>query len=358
MEVRDVTMLPPAPERILVRTSATPFCATDVMNADGVFGKVPPTVLGHASAGVVEELGAEVTGVRVGDLVVVHGTTECGRCFYCARGRPDQCSVIFDRTDGGPVVGRLRDGEAVTAAGNVGGYAELMSADARQVVPVRTDLPHEVVALLGCGVTTGVGSVFNVAQVVPGSDVAIVGCGHVGLWMVQAARVAGAGTIIAVDPDPGRRALAATMGATAVVDPGDADPVAQVRDLTTGHGVTYALEAAGPVLAQRQAMLMAHRGGTVVVTGCAPLGSEVVLPQVAFALQGRALLSSQNGRVRMHHDIPRFVRMLEDGRLDPSGILSHRFALDEINEALEAARSHRVVTGVIVPGPPGPAMPA
>jgi S-(hydroxymethyl)glutathione dehydrogenase/alcohol dehydrogenase len=350
LEVLDIEMLPPTPGRVLVRTGATPFCATDVMNADGVFGKVPPTILGHASTGVVEELGPEVTGIRVGDRVVVHGTAECGRCFYCTRGRADQCSLIFDRPDGPPRVGRLADGQSVTAAGNVGGYAELMSVDHRQVVPVDTTLSDVELGLLGCGVTTGLGSVFNVAAVVPGSDVAVVGCGQLGLWMIQAARLAGAGQIIAIDPDGSRRARAAKAGATTTVDPAEGDPVDQVRELTGGFGVSYALEAAGPAVAQRQSVLMTHRGGTAVLTGCAPLGTEVTFPQVPLAIQGRTVVSSQNGRVRMHHDIPRYVQMLEDGRIDASIVVTAEFGLDDINEALEACREHRTVTGVIVPG--------
>lgn len=173
--------------------------------------------------------------MRPGDRVVVHGTAECGRCFYCVRGRTDQCSVIFDRKDGPPAVARLADGSIATAAGNVGGYAELMWVDVCQVVPVETTLSDVELGLLGCGVTTRLGSMFNVA-VVPGSDVAVVGCGQLGIWMTQAARLALAGQIIALDPDAGRRERAVAAGATATVDPAEADPVEQVLALTPTCG--------------------------------------------------------------------------------------------------------------------------
>lgn len=347
--IEELRMRPPAAGRVLVRTGASPFCATDCMNAAGVFGKVPPTILGHASMGVVEELGPDVVGLRPGDRVVVNGTAECGRCFYCDYGRPDQCSEIFDRADGPPVVADRAGGQSVTAAGNVGGYAELMSAVATQVVPVHSDLPDEQIALFGCGITTGLGAVFNVAAVPPGSSVAVVGCGHLGMWMVQAARIAGAAQIIAVEPHRQRRELAGRFGATHLVDPADGDPVEQVRALTEGRGVGYALEAAGPAEAQQQAFLMSHRAGTVVATGAAPLGATVVLPQVELTIQGRRLLSCQNGNTRMRRDIPRYLRMLEEGWLDAGPIITGRYPLAEVNAAVEASRVHRDLSGVIIP---------
>lgn len=346
--VEDVHLRPPPPGRALIRMGASPFCVTDVMNARGLFGKVPPTILGHTSMGTVVELGPDVTNLRIGDRVVVHGTAECGQCYYCGRGRPDQCSEIFDRVDGPPQVAERTNGDVVTAAGNVGGYAELMCVAASQTLPVETDLPDEWLSVLGCGVTTGVGSVFNVAQVLPGSSVAVVGCGQVGLWMVQAARIAGAEPIIAVEPRAERLRLAGTLGASHLVDPGESDAVEQVRALTEGRGVEYALEAAGPAAAQEHAFMMAQRSGTVVVTGAEPLGATVALPQVPFALQGRTVHSSQNGNVRMRRDIPRYIRMLEDGRLDASPFITGRYPLEGIDEALQASADRRDINGVIV----------
>src|SRR5215469_14763646 len=203
--VEDIEYLDPAPGRVLIRTGASPFCSTDCVNWRGELFKIPPTILGHASMGEVVELGAGVDHINVGDRVIVPGTSECGVCFYCSIGRPDQCSETFDRGGIWPHVANRKTGEPVSAAGNVGGYAEVMNVTANQVFPVHTDLPDEWLSLLGCGITSGVGAVLNVAMVAPGSNVAIFGLGHIGQWMVQAARIAGARRIIAVDPIEWRR---------------------------------------------------------------------------------------------------------------------------------------------------------
>ena len=163
--VEDIDYLDPAPGRVLVRTGASPFCSTDCVNWRGELFKIPPTILGHASMGNVLELGAGVDHIKVGDRVIVPGTSECGVCFYCSIGRPDQCSETFDRGGIWPHVANRRNGEPVSAAGNVGGYAEVMNVTASQVFPVQTDLPDEWLSLLGCGITTGVGCVHNVARV-------------------------------------------------------------------------------------------------------------------------------------------------------------------------------------------------
>ena len=218
--VEEIDYLDPAPGRVLLRTGASPFCSTDCVNWRGELGKVPPTILGHASMGEVLEVGAGVTHIKPGQRAIVPGTSECGVCWYCSAGRPDQCSETFDRDGIWPHVANRHDGHPVSAAGNVGGYAETMNVTASQVFPVESDLPDEWLSLLGCGITTGLGAVFNVARVQAGSSVAVVGLGHLGQWMVQAAKLARARTIIAVDPIASRRELAGTLGATDLVDPG------------------------------------------------------------------------------------------------------------------------------------------
>jgi S-(hydroxymethyl)glutathione dehydrogenase/alcohol dehydrogenase len=347
--VEDIDYLDPAPGRVLVRTGASPFCSTDCVNWRGELFKVPPTILGHASMGDVVEVGADVAHVRVGQRAIVPGTSECGVCFYCSIGRPDQCSETFDRGGIWPHVANRKNGQPVSAAGNVGGYAEVMNVTASQVFPVETDLPDEWLSLLGCGITTGLGSVFNVARVQPGTSVAIVGLGHLGQWMVQAAKLASARRIIAVDPIAERRELAGTLGATDLVDPAAEDPIAQVQALTEGRGADYVLEAATLASAQTQAILMSRRAGTVVLTSVERGDATVTVPQVAISVQSRAILSAQNGNVRMRHDLPRFIRMLEDGLITPEPIITRRYTLDEINDALHASAEKRDLSGVIVP---------
>jgi S-(hydroxymethyl)glutathione dehydrogenase/alcohol dehydrogenase len=349
MVVEDIDYIDPTPGRVLVQTGASPFCSTDCVNWRGELGKIPPTILGHASMGEVIEVGPGVAHLEVGQRVIVPGTSECGICFYCSIGRPDQCSETFDRGGIWPHVANRRGGQPVSAAGNVGGYAEIMNVTANQVFPVETDLPDEWLSLLGCGITTGLGAVFNVARVQAGSSVAIVGLGHLGQWMVQAARLAAARTIIAIDPIGYRRELAGTLGATDVVDPAAGDPVEKVKGLTSGRGADYVLEAATLASAQTQAVLMSRRAGTVVLTSVERGDATVTFPQVAIAVQSRAILSAQNGNVRMRHDLPRFVRMLEDGLVTAEPIITSRYSLDEINEALHASAEKRDLSGVIVP---------
>jgi S-(hydroxymethyl)glutathione dehydrogenase/alcohol dehydrogenase len=348
-EVEEIDYLDPAPGRVLLRTGASPFCSTDCVNWRGELFKIPPTILGHASMGEVVEVGLGVAHIKVGDRAIVPGTSECGVCFYCSIGRPDQCSETFDRLGIWPHVANRRNGEPVSAAGNVGGYAEIMNVTANQVFPVQSDLPNEWLSLLGCGITTGLGAVFNVAKVQPGSSVAVVGLGHLGQWMVQGAKLAAARTIIAVDPLAGRRELAGALGATHLVDPGADDPVAQVQALTEGRGADYVLEAATLASAQTQAVLMSRRAGTVVLTSIERGDATVTFPQVAIAVQSRAILSAQNGNVRMRHDLPRFIRMMEDGLVTAEPIITKRYSLDEINDALDASAEKRDLSGVIVP---------
>ena len=343
--IEEVEMLPLDPTRVIVKTHASPFCSTDVKNWKGLLYKIPPTILGHASIGEVVEVGSEVRGISVGERVVVPGTPECGHCYFCSIGEPWQCSELFDLGGIYPDIARGDDGALISCAGCVGGYAEYMSISGNQVFPIESDLDSTVLSMLGCGISTGVGSVFNVAKVKPGESVAIIGAGHLGLWMVQAARLAGAGSIIVVEPHAGRLALAGEMGADHLVS---SDALATVLSLTEGRGADVTLEAAGPTASQRLAVEATRRAGRVVLTGFEIGGAELTLPQVQTALQSRQILSSQNGQVHMRSDLQRYAGMIESGLLDPSKILTRTYELSELDLARDRSGSYEDVCGVIV----------
>ncbi|GAA2243890.1 alcohol dehydrogenase catalytic domain-containing protein [Herbiconiux moechotypicola] len=354
--IEEVELLPLDPTRVVVKTHASPFCSTDVKNWKGQLYKIPPTVLGHASIGEVVEVGSAVSGLRVGQRVVVPGTPECGACYYCSIGEPWQCGELFDLGGIYPDVARGDDGALISCAGCVGGYAEYMSISGNQVFPVESELPSDVLSMLGCGISTGVGSVFNVARVQPGESVAIVGAGHLGLWMLQAARIAGAGTVVVVEPHEGRRELAGALGADVLVDPGTgagesealAGALAAVREATGGRGADVVLEAAGPAVSQSFAVQASRRGGRTVLTGFEIGGATLPLPQVETALQSRRILSSQNGQVHMKSDLQRYTGLLERGLLDPAPILTRRYPLAELDLARDNSAALTDVCGVIV----------
>lgn len=344
-EVGPVRMREPGAGQVLVRTAAAPFCSTDWMGWKAMRRTVPPVILGHTAVGTVEAVGDGVAHVAPGDRVLVAGTPQCGDCHYCRIGRPDQCDLLM----GGapyPIVAELPDGREVRAAGLVGAYSERMLVLAVQVHRLPDDLPFDVACLLGCGISSAVGAIENIARVEPGQSVAMVGLGHLGLWAVQGARLAGAGRIIGVDGHPGRRALAASMGATDLVDPTAGDPVEAVRALSDGRGADVVIEAAGPETASRQAVLMARRAGTVVLMGVAHATSEVVLPQLAITTQGKAIHGCQNGQVTPDVDFPRWIGYLQRGELDPAPFITRRYGLDEADLALRRSMALDDVTGV------------
>jgi S-(hydroxymethyl)glutathione dehydrogenase/alcohol dehydrogenase len=348
--LEEIELLPLEPGEVIVRTTATAVCITDVLSSQGHVAAQPPALLGHAGAGIVEEVGEGVRRVAPGDRVVVCGTPECGVCYWCVRDQPAMCAELFAGMFPTRHVALRTNGDLVAADGGIGTFAERLKLREVGLIPVDADIPDEHLCLLGCGVMSGLGAVLNIARVEPGSSVAVLGCGHLGLWMIQAARVAAAAQIIAVERRRDRRALAGEVGATHLVDPGDADAIEQVKELTGGRGADYVFEAAGPPEAMQEAFAMTRPAGTFVPAGWTTLSATVTLSAVDFAIGARRILSCQYGGATIRRDIPRFARMLEEGVVDARPIVSRTYGLDEINEAFRAADAREVLTGVIVPG--------
>jgi S-(hydroxymethyl)glutathione dehydrogenase/alcohol dehydrogenase len=229
----------------------------------------------------------------------------------------------------------------------VGSFADMMTVDEASCVVVDTDLPADQLALIGCGFTTGFGAAINTAGVTPGSTVAVIGCGGVGTSAIQGARVAGAARIIAIDPLEMKRQSALHFGATDVVDPTAGDAVEQVRALTGGRGVDYAFEAVGAEALQAQALQMTRRGGTTVLVGIAG-GGQFVLPTMQLCMEDRTIKGSYYGSARVLRDFPRFIELIESGRVDVGGMVTKHFSLDDVNVAIDAMRNGEVVRGVLV----------
>jgi S-(hydroxymethyl)glutathione dehydrogenase / alcohol dehydrogenase len=334
------------PRDVLVRLSASGICHTDLNVIAGRSALALPIVPGHEGCGVVEEVGKEVRRVRVGDRVLASVSPACGTCWWCLNAMSNHCEL-------GPQVRtkqryKLQTGQLAAAVCGCGTFAELMVVDEASVVAVQSSLPDEQLALLGCGVTTGVGAVLNTAQVAPGSSVVVIGCGGVGQSIVQAARIAGASQIIAVDPVHARREQSKRLGATHAIDPREAALADQVRALTHGRGADYSFEVVGRPELMVDAYHATRMEGTVVLVGMPALGQNITLPALAAVFSGKRLIGSAVGGAQILRDFPRFIGLAESGQLDLGSLVSKRIPLEQINEGialLEAADGLRVVVG-------------
>jgi S-(hydroxymethyl)glutathione dehydrogenase/alcohol dehydrogenase len=333
------------PRDVLVRVAASGICHTDLTSINHP-GRPDAMVPGHEACGTVEAVGPDVRRVVVGDRVLACVSPACGQCWWCINTMSQHCERkalrFIPRYD-------LPDGKKASALCGCGSFAEAMVVDEATIVPVQTDLPDEQLALLGCGVTTGLGAALNTAAVKPGSSVAVIGCGGVGQSVIQGARIAGASTIIAIDLSPGRREASLRVGATHAVDPADGDPVEQVRALTDGRGADYTFEAVGLPQLLVQAFDMARLEGTVTYIGM-PAGRDATLtiPAVSAIFTGKRIQGSVVGGSQILRDFPRFIRLAETGQLDLGGMVSRRITLDEVNEGIELLERGEGVRTVIV----------
>ena len=347
LEVCDLAIDKPRPGEVLVRTAAAGVCHSDLHFALGDWTYPMPCVLGHEGAGVVEQVGEGVDYVEPGDHVITCVSQWCGQCEFCFTGRPHLCRQQGLRR-GGDAPPRLarEDGEPVHQFMELSCFAEQMLVNERAVVKVAPDIPLDRAALIGCGVTTGVGAVFNTAQVEPGASVAVVGCGGIGLNAVQAARLAGASRVIAVDRLASKLDLARNFGATDTVDAGAGDPVEQVRELT-GLGVDYSFEAIGLKVTAEQCFQMLKPGGTATVIGMIPEGVKIEL--LGSELLGeKKIQGSVMGSNRFRVDMPRYVDLYLQGRLNLDDLVSRHIRLDEIDDAFDRLRTGEVARSVIL----------
>lgn len=343
LAIEDVVVDAPGPREVLVRTVASGVCASDLHLIRRRRGPIVP---GHEPAGIVEQIGADVTHVKPGDRVIACLSIFCGVCDFCISGRSHLCGGrMFERRPGEPP--RLsRHGAPVGQMSQLSSFAEQMLVPENALVKVRDEMPLDRAALIGCSVMTGVGAVMHTSKVRPGETVAVIGCGGVGLACINGAAIAGAGRIIAVDMQGSKLNLAKEFGATDVVNPKDGDPVKQVIDMTNG-GVHHSFEAIGLKQTAEQSFRMLARGGTANIIGMIPVGQSINLMGAAF-LGEKRIQGSLMGSNRFPVDMPRLVDAYMAGKLHLDDMISRRIRLDQVNEAFEEMKTGAVARSVIV----------
>ena len=347
LHIEEIEIDAPQPREVLVRTLAVGVCHSDLHVIDGALPNPLPIVLGHEPAGIVEAVGSAVRHVAPGDHVIGCLSAFCGECEYCLGGRPNLCEGAATMRPDGETPRLSKDGERIHQFVHLSAFAERMLVHENALVKIRDDMPPDRAALIGCGVTTGLGAVLNRARVRAGSSAAVIGCGGVGLAVIQGCRIAGAGRIIAVDVAAWKLELARRLGATDVVMSAQGNPTAQVVELTNG-GVDYAFEAIGLPATVRQAVRMTRKGGTVVMVGVVPAGTSVELPGADIVLREKTILGCLMGSNRFRTDIPRYVELYRSGQLALDEMITARLTLDQVNDAFEAMRNGTAARSVVV----------
>ena len=352
LAIETVAGQPRAPDDVVVRIGAAGLCHTDLEVMNGELAQPLPIVLGHEAAGTVESVGREAAGLKPGDRVILSWNPHCGRCFYCAQDQPILCETYLAR---GPQALPF-DGEPRLSLGGkplhhmffLAAFAEYAVVPAQSAIKISRDMPLDRACLIGCGVMTGVGAALKVARITPGDHVAVIGCGGVGLSAVQGARIAGAGTVVAIDRQAAKLELAKRLGAAVTLGP-EADTVAEVKRLTRGRGADVVIEAAGTPAAFRLSVELARPGGQVVWLGKVGVGQDVSFRWGALMGEKRITRSSYGG-ARPATDFPLLAQMYLDGRLLLDPYVSRRISLDQINDGFAALKRGEVIRTVVTFG--------
>jgi S-(hydroxymethyl)glutathione dehydrogenase / alcohol dehydrogenase len=352
MSIETVTAATLKSTDVLVRIRAAGLCHTDLEVIDGSLRYPMPIVLGHEAAGIVEQVGPAARGVKAGDHVVLSWNPHCGQCFYCDRDAPILCeeylgkgpkAVSFD----GEARAALADGRDVQQLMFLGSFGEYCIVSDQQAIPVPKEIPFDRACLIGCGVMTGVGAALNLGAIAHGDSVMVIGCGAVGLAAVQGARLAGAGTIIAVDLDPAKLTLAAKMGATHGVDARTEDAIAAAKHETGGRGVDVVIEAAGSASAFRVTTEAVRPGGQVIWLGKIDIAKDVSF-RWGSLMQEKRIRRVSYGNARPRRDFPLLARTYLDGELLLDELISRRIKLEEINEGFAALKRGETIRSVIM----------
>jgi S-(hydroxymethyl)glutathione dehydrogenase/alcohol dehydrogenase len=357
LTIEEIELDPPKADEVLVRMRAAGVCHSDLHTYKGELRAVPPLVLGHEGAGIVEAVGSDVTRVKPGDRILVNWIPACETCPTCLSGRHNLCQRLPDTTfkallpDG---TSRLRTLDGLTlkhylSAATMAEYAVLHQASA---IPFPDDVPFEVAAIIGCAVATGVGAVIHTARARAGLPAAVIGAGGVGLSAIQGCKLVGCHPIVAVDVLDRKLDFARRLGATHTVNAHQMDVVEALRTLTHG-GPEYVFDSVGSATTIPQALSAARPGGTAVVIGLHAVQVDVPISAATLVLQNKRLLGSFVGSIRPRLDLPMLVELYRAGKLQLDDLISKRYALDQLPQAFEDMEAGRIARGVLVFGEPG-----
>ena len=341
--VETIEVPDPGPGEVLVAVQACGVCHTDLHYREGAINDEFPFLLGHEASGIVEEVGDGVTDVAPGDFVILNWRAVCGQCRSCRRGRPWYCFATHNATQK-----MTLDGVELSPALGIGAFAEKTLVHAGQATKVDPAARPEVAGLVGCGVMAGLGAAMNTGNVGRGDSVAVFGCGGVGDAAIAGSSLAGAHTIIAVDLDDRKLAIAREFGATHTVNSSTEDPVEAIRSLTGGNGVDVAIEAVGLPVTYEQAFYSRDLAGTVVLVGVPNPEMKIELPMIEVFGRGGTLKSSWYGDCLPSRDFPMLIDLYLQGRLDLDRFVSETISLDDVEEAFHAMERGEVLRSVVV----------
>lgn len=347
--IEEVNVDKPEGSEVLIQTVHAGLCHSDLHFMEGHWQTKLPAVMGHESAGIVQAVGPDVSYVKPGDRVITCLSIFCGQCNHCLTGHPNRCQnfAAFSRArDAAP---RLTNqaGDSLAQFARLGGFAEEMLVHENALVKVREEMPLDKAALIGCGVTTGVGAVFRTARMEPGSTVVIFGCGGIGLSALQGARIAGAGRIFAVDVTQDKLDLAGKLGATDLINGAETDVVAEIKEATGGEMADYSFECIGLKQTAEQAWSVVGMGGTAVIVGMMPFGQKIEIMGYEVFMQEKTLKGSMMGSNVFRRDMPQYVNMYLDGRLNLDDMVSRHIDLEQINEGYTAMQNREGARTVI-----------
>ncbi|NUU25187.1 MAG: Zn-dependent alcohol dehydrogenase [Streptomycetaceae bacterium] len=346
IRVEEIELPAPGPGQVRVRIAASGVCHSDLSLADGTLDQAFPVVLGHEGTGTVLAVGEGVTHVVPGDPVLLIWAPACGECWWCEHAEPHLCAKALDaaRTP----YAKLADGTDVLPGLGTATFAEETNVPAAGVVKLPSSTNLAEAALLGCAVTTGTGAVWNTAQVAPGSSVAVIGLGGVGLSAIQGAHVAEASPLIAVDPDETKRGLALSLGATHALEP-TPDLAKRIRSLTEGRGVDHAFECVGRSTTIRTAWSLTRRGGTTTIVGVGAKDDMIEFSALELFHFARTLTGCVYGSTDPTRDIPRLIDHITHHRIDLSPLITSRIPLHNINDAFESMRKGQGARSLVIP---------